>query len=388
MHFTIDRSALLAALSQTVPVAMSTSQLPILSHVRLETIANGLLIEANNLETAVRVETVCEVDVGQAFSTICAPAKRLHEVVKSCPAGQIVFTLGDAMRLKISAGNASFSVACLDSADWPQMSVPTGTQEGTHDAGVLARALEDVAFAASDDASRFNLMAIHIEPTDTGIRLTATDGHRLARCEIRGVVAFPEGRRLALLPNSASFHLVKLLRNVAGQIQLTLDEKNLFVAMPSTSASFRLVDGDYPNVAKVIPEETTITIPVHRSALMDAIGRANLFTNERSVGVDVVIDANQLRVSSQNVDTGEGSDSVEVAYDAEPVSFLVNGNYFAEALRHIGTETVNLLFVGAEMEGTPFLLKPENMSVCKEGDTPVDMSGGVAYFNLVMPMKR
>lgn len=371
MKFTIDRSVLLPVLELVVPVATRNTTMPILEQVMLSVTGRGLLVSANNLETAITIDVPCESFVSSGLT--CAPGKRLLDVVKASPAGLLSFSLSDSGRLKVDAGSASFSVSCLDTADWPELPAAPQTKAlPYYESGPIADALERVAFAASTDDSRFNLNAVHIEPVEDSIRLTSTDGHRLARATLPRSFHFPE-RQSALLPRTVVGHLVKLLRSSSENVFLTMDAKNLFVVCDGLSASFRLVDGEFPDADRVIPQTLSVAIEVSRKPLLDAIGRANLFTDERSSGIFVAVEDGKISVASQNSDTGESQDSVPVDYHDEPVTWIVNGSYFAEALKHVGTESVRLELVDHLMDGTPFLVKP------------VEEDG---YFSLVMPMRK
>lgn len=86
------------------------------------------------------------------------------------------------------------------------------------DAPALARALDGVRYAASDDADYPMLRAVLLEPHAGGVRLVATDRYRLAVAEVEGAPpGHPEGR-MSLLPTALADELrAGLVRQRSGQ---------------------------------------------------------------------------------------------------------------------------------------------------------------------------
>ena len=52
----------------------------------------------------------------------------------------------------------------------------------------------------------------------------------------------------------------------------------------------------------------------------------------------VQIEANKLEISSINPEVGEGSEEIEVEYEAEPISIGFNARYLIDALSLLGPD--------------------------------------------------
>ncbi len=66
----------------------------------------------------------------------------------------------------------------------------------------------------------------------------------------------------------------------------------------------------------------------------------------------------------------DSEDELDVEYEGEPFSLLINVGYFIDSLSAVDTEKISLEF---HQEGSPIIIRPEPTK---------------DYFNLVMPMRR
>src|SRR6266852_7461096 len=92
MEFRVTKSALLNELSTTQGVVERKTTIPILSNLLVEAKGSRLVITATDLELSIR--TSCEATVKkEGAGTI--PAKKLLELVRLLPEGEIKFKLLD-----------------------------------------------------------------------------------------------------------------------------------------------------------------------------------------------------------------------------------------------------------------------------------------------------
>lgn len=200
MKLTIERAALLRALTHVQSVVERRNTIPILANVQLEALADGgLRLTATDLDLAV-VETV-EACVAQAGKTT-VPAHTLYDIVRKLPDGAEIELTRDAAKeqLMLRAGRYASALSCLPPEEFPEISegdLPFGF---TVTADELKRLIDKTRFAISTEETRYYLNGIyvHVAEADEGgvpvLRAVATDGHRLARAEISA----PRGRRACL----------------------------------------------------------------------------------------------------------------------------------------------------------------------------------------------
>ncbi|RME64862.1 MAG: DNA polymerase III subunit beta, partial [Alphaproteobacteria bacterium] len=117
MKVTIERGALLKALSHVQSVVERRNTIPILSNILLEAADARLTLSATDLDLSMVENAVA--DVAQAGATT-VPAHTLFDIVRKLPEGaQIGLSTPDGNRLVMTAGRARFNLASLPKDDFP-----------------------------------------------------------------------------------------------------------------------------------------------------------------------------------------------------------------------------------------------------------------------------
>jgi DNA polymerase III subunit beta len=211
MKFTVDRDALNEAVTWVARALPTRPVLPVLAGllVRAEMESrdpnqigrNGpglLTLSCFDYEVSARMQVRAEVAEPGIF---LVPGRLLVEIVRSLPAAPVEFG-DDPDGISVTCGEASFAVASLPSAEYPEL--PDLPQlAGTADGGVLATAIGQVTPAASRDDTLPMLTAVNVEFDGETMTLAATDRYRLAVRELAwnpapGFAA--QGRTALLVP--------------------------------------------------------------------------------------------------------------------------------------------------------------------------------------------
>lgn len=369
MKFAISKTVFLNALNKAVPIAGIKGHMPIFEHVRLRCEESTLSVAANSLESALTTKVPCSIE---ETGVICVPAKRLLDVIKACSDDIYVSLERETLRLTIKSGGAQWRLSCLSADVFPEPStvpkecVPMPIES-------LCGAIESVIFAAASKEFRFNLNAICIAERGYGLELTTTDGHRLARRTLEQKLRMPEATERVLLPKSAA---TTLLRLCDPETKYALSHKLLFAVTDDTTASFRLLDDQYPDVAQVIPNGCEAKVYAKKSDLVRALDRVSLFNDQRNLGITITISNGKMVLASTHSDLGDGQDSVDINYGGDDIEFIMNSAYLGEMLRHLDGETVRMDFAEIPVEGKPVIFRTE----------PEANPGG--YFGLIMPMRK
>ena len=209
MKFTVDRDALGEAVTWVARALPTRPVLPVLAGLLLraeradqdqdQPRGNGpgfLTLSCFDYEVSARMRVRAEV---AEPGTFLVPGRLLVEIVRSLPAAPVEFG-DDPDGISVTCGEASFAVASLPSAEYPEL--PDLPQlAGTADGGVLAAAIGQVTPAASRDDTLPMLTAVNVEFDGESMTLAATDRYRLAVRELAWNPApgFGDQGRTALL---------------------------------------------------------------------------------------------------------------------------------------------------------------------------------------------
>jgi DNA polymerase-3 subunit beta len=149
------------------------------------------------------------------------------------------------------------------------------------------------------------------------------------------------------------------------------EENHLFFQIGGCMLDCRVLEGSFPNFDKVIPKDNDKTLELGTEDFGHALRRVSLVSDERTRPVKLNLTTGNLNISSQNPDTGEANESLDVDYDGPDMSIGFNAKYLMDFVNVVGTEKV-LLSVKNEM--SQGLLRPQN------GD-------GQDYKYVIMPMR-
>src|ERR1700694_5883012 len=120
MEFSVSKSALLNELSTTQGVVERKTTIPILSNLLVEAKGDRLNITATDLELSIR--TSCEAKVKkEGAGTI--PAKKLLELVRLLPEGEIRFKLLENHWVQILADRKTYKMVGMAKDNFPAIPV-------------------------------------------------------------------------------------------------------------------------------------------------------------------------------------------------------------------------------------------------------------------------
>src|SRR5215470_15266415 len=206
MEFSVTKSTLLDELTTTQGVVERKTTIPILSNLLMEAKGSSVTITATDLELSIR--TSCEAKVKKdGAGTI--PAKKLLELVRLLPEGEIKFRLLENHWVEIVSDRKKYKLVGMAKENFPALPAMPHTMVKIP-AAVIESLIGKTKFAISMEESRYTLNGglLIIKP-DT-LAMVATDGHRLALAETDQKLSGFSGEVKVLIPKKAMDEVEKL----------------------------------------------------------------------------------------------------------------------------------------------------------------------------------
>lgn len=365
MKLRIARDELLTGLQRVQGVVEKRNTMPILSNVLIEAKADGLEILATDLEIGMR---------GLYKATVSEPgavtlsARKLYEILKELPDGDIEMTVAENKWTTIQAGKSQFRIVGLPSTDYPAL--PAIDREGlTPLAGAgLVDLIRKTFFAVGDNDARYILNGLLVSliasEKRTILRLVGTDGHRLAVAEqeidLKGVKEAPKEIR-AIIPKKAAQEMRRLLEEGGDGDPLIGFTKNLMIFRKSgLLLTSRLMEGNYPNYQQVIPKDHDRRAIVAKTEFEGALRRVAVLSRDKTNAIKMTLAPGQMTLFSSNPDYGEATEEVTAKYSGEPLTTGFNARYLLDVLAVVDGESVSLQM---DTPLSPCLLRePGNMA--------------------------
>jgi DNA polymerase-3 subunit beta len=350
MEISVSKFEFLRELTATQGVVERKTTIPILSNYLFEAGGDKLSLTATDLDLSLR--TVCNAKVKKEGSCTL-PARKLYDYVKLLPDADITIKLLENHWVSIRCGRSNTKMVGMAKSNFPTLPVFPSVHVITIPAQVLRGMIAKTGFAIASEESRYTLNGALMVLKPESITMVATDGHRLAHVErfgekFEGV----SGEMKTLVPMKAMDELKSLLDSTDVEtIEFAKDESTLYFRIGSRLLTSRQLTGQFPNYEAVLPKEVTKSVSVRGEDLGSAISRVAQFADERSHAVRLRLEKGELKLSASSTETGESEDSLEVAYDGDPLTIGFNAQYLIDFIKASGSGSVLLELKDAQSAG-------------------------------------
>ncbi|MGA3050346.1 MAG: DNA polymerase III subunit beta [Chitinispirillaceae bacterium] len=341
MAFSISNQSFYDILQKVYPIIPLKSSLQILSNFKISYQNEQLEITATDLDQSIRIITNVSGDT-EPFD-VTANARRVFEIVRELPDGQVTVSVEDNVINFGTERNFKCKIAGADTGDFPGFPEINGGTTFEINSALLKTMIPKSSFAAAKDESRACLAGILWEnhPSKTG--MIATDGHRLGSCFING--AFPVKEKFSSIVSPKSLnHLVRIIGEKNSEnIRVTVNEKYMIFSAGSFVLCTKLIDGPYPDYNKVIPTNNPKEAIIDRASLLNAIRRAMVLSNQKTHLVKFSFAENTLEVAVVNKEIGgEAKEKIPIEYHGDPHQIGFNAQYFNEIIDIAKTPKIKL----------------------------------------------
>ena len=337
MKFSIVRSKFLDGLQKIQNVVSAKGALQILQNALIHAEGNQLCMTTTDLDISERCFVECEIE--QAGSTTL-PIRRLASIIRELDEGKILIEVNDDDVATVQCGSSFFKIIGMSVRGFPPVPATEGKFCYRIDQGVFREMLRKTCYAVSQDETRRVLNGVLLAFKDNKLTMVATDGRRLALVE-HEIEFPPEAEEEMILPTKAVSELMRILAN-EGDLKIYAQKNQAVFELGTTMLSSKLIDGVYPNYRQVIPGACDERVVIEREQLLSALRRVSVVTTDKSNATRLTFSANQLTISINTPDVGEGRDTVPVKYAGKEVSIIFNPEYVMDPLKNIDDDEVYL----------------------------------------------
>jgi DNA polymerase III subunit beta len=349
MEITVSKFELLRELTATQGVVERKTTIPILSNYLFEASGDKLSLTATDLDLSLR--TSCNAKVKKE-GACTIPARKLYDYVRLLPDADITIRLLDNHWVSIRCGRSNTKMVGMAKSNFPGLPVFPSAGAIKIPAAVLRSMIAKTGFAIASEESRYTLNGALMVLKPESITMVATDGHRLAHVERSGEkFEGVSGEMKTLIPKKAMDELKSLLDSDVETIDFAKDESTLFFRVGPRLLTSRQLTGQFPNYEAVLPKDISKSIALHGEELGSAIARVAQFADERSRAVRLRLEKSELKISASSTETGESEDSIEIAYDGEPMAIGFNAQYLMDFIKATGSGEVKLELKDAQSAG-------------------------------------
>ena len=343
MKIKTSKEELLSGIQIVQNIVSPKTTLPILSNILIETQGNQLRFMTTDLD--IGISCVVPVNVVEE-GAITIPAKKFGDIIKELPGGTVTIVASKNNFVEIECEACRFKLSGVPKEDFPKFPDFKNKEAIRIEQDVLKEMLQLTSFAMSHEEARYILNGILFEVQEGKIKLVATDSRRLALVE-REIEYEAKKDVSIIVPFKTINELNRSLKDT-GEVSMVVGLNQVLFQIENISIASRIVEGEFPNYAQVVPKPQESKVKVSRGKFAAAIKRANLLSTPDYQAVRFEVFKNKLVVSKSTPDVGESREEIPAEYNGKEVVVGFNPHYLLDVLKNIRVDNVNLEIIDAE----------------------------------------
>lgn len=361
MKFSIVRDQLINALNDVMKAVSSKTTIQILTGIKIDVTTEGIYLTGSDSDITIQTFIPAEED-GQEIidiettGSIVLQAKMFNEIVRKLPTNEVEIEVTTGFATDIRSGKSVFHLLGVDASEYPQLPEVSASDQFVIPADLLKSMIRETVFAVATSESRPVLTGVNWNIHNNELICVATDSHRLARRKAT-LENLPAETTSVVIPGKSLNELNKILGDSTNPIQVVLTNQQVLFKTDNMLFFSRLLEGNYPDTSRLIPEDYKTDLTINGKSLLQAIDRASLLArDDRNNVVRFETQGNNVvEISSNSPEIGKVQEQIEVtALTGEELKISFSAKYMMEALKAIDSEEVVIQFTGAMR---PFILK-------------------------------
>ncbi|OEF97312.1 DNA polymerase III subunit beta [Desulfuribacillus alkaliarsenatis] len=364
MKFSISREELIHATQHVAKAVASKSTMPILENMKLDISSELLQITGTNLEIGIeytipRVKNDEQVFTVEQEGSICLKAKYFNEIIRKLSNEVVEIEVTNNYLTLIKCGKSEFNLHGLDSDEFPKLPKITEDKVFSISSDLMKSMIRQTVFAVSTEETRPVLTGVKLSLEEGLLSLVATDSHRLAKREALVEAEAELAFQNIIVPGKSLIELNKILEEDQSLIDILIASNQIFIKMENIIFYSRLIDGQYPDVSRILQQNSKTTVKLNKKEILDSLERVSLIAREtKNNEVKFSVKPDIVSISSNSPDVGKVNEQINpLQVEGEDLLIAFNTKYVQDVLRIIDEQEIEIHFTGAM---SPFIIKPKD----------------------------
>ena len=293
----------------------------------------GLIINSNNI-------------IIEEEGTFTANGKNLLDYIRM---------LNDEITLEVIENNliikqnkTKYKLPTFNSANFPTFPIIEDKPQISLDSINLIKGLKKISSSIDNNNPKFELNGALLDIKESSTMLVGTDTRRLAIATMESQNEFEFS---LIIPKKAILEIQKLFMN---KIDIYYDDTNLIIQNSNYYFFTRLINGNYPDYQRIVPNENRISILLPKKEMIESIKKVTTVSDE----IKLTFSKEEIIFEALTLDNKEAKDKLEVNTQLETTfSLNVNSRYFLDFIAQVEENEFELLLNEPTL---PFVLKDKN----------------------------
>ena len=350
-----SRDTLLRPLQIVSGIVERRHTLPILANILIR--KDGEKVSFLSTDIEVQITTSAQVGSGAEVAATTVAARKLLDILRALPeTGEVSLTLANK-RMTVQSGKSRFALQTLAAEEFPTVAEAEHfNAKVTLPQKTLKHLFNMVHFAMAQQDIRYYLNGLLLVVDGKNIIAVATDGHRLAFCQVETDQQFQ--RQDVIIPRKTIMELQRLLDDNDNPVELKIANNQIKFTFADIELISKLVEGKFPDYTRVVPKGYKNNFTVGRDQLLRSLQRAAIMTSDKFKGVRCIVTPGSMKISSTNADQEEAVEELEIDYGGDSVDIGFNVTYLLDVLNNLKCDSVNIAL--GDANSSALITVPDN----------------------------
>jgi DNA polymerase III subunit beta len=362
MKFIIQRDRLVQSVQDVMKAVTSRTTIPILTGIKIVATKDGVTLTGSDSDISIESFIPKEedgdeiVEIKQA-GAIVLQAKFFSEIVKKLPTDMVEIEVLNHLQTVIRSGKSEFNLNGLDAEEYPHLPLIEENNQFHIETDLLKAMIRQTVFAVSTSETRPILTGVNWKIENNELTCIATDSHRLALRKAKIETENNESYNV-VIPGKSLNELSKIIDDSHELIDIVITENQVLFKAKHLLFFSRLLEGNYPDTSRLIPNESKTDVIVKTKEFLHAIDRASLLAREgrNNVVKFSTIADNGIEISSNTPEVGKVIEEIQTqSIEGEELKISFSAKYMMDALKALEGTDIKVSFTGAMR---PFVIRP------------------------------
>lgn len=334
------------------------NSLAITSNVLLENSGDILTIKTTDTKVGFVSQIGVQTLIPGSTTVFC---DKLYAVLKTIPNGEIEISADDDKKLTIrpkeGESRISINLRTIDASKFPMLLPMDEYHAFELPINDFLDMVDKTSFAVSEEIMRIFLTGVYIEKKDDKLAMVATDGRKLAYVLRAFEQEIPDFKG-AIVPVKF-LNQIKAILNGEGVFKLAINDEHIAVQYGNRYAySTLILNCEYPNYQKVIPQEFKYVSKMRREDMEKAINLNSVFVETKSKRLFLDISQDGVMISVDNNEYGDSKYIIPCEYSGPDEKISFNSTVLMMPIKKVDTEFFKICF-NTNISATAIYPEPE-----------------------------
>jgi len=361
MKIICEKDKILKALNSVTKAVAVRTTMPILEGILIQTNENDIKLTCYDQEIGIEY-IIKDCSVEEQGATV-VNAIMFSEIIRKLPDTEIKININEKDLLVIECEGSLYKLATMKPEDFPELPEINVENSIELEQNSLKEMIRKTIFAVSTEENRPIFTGCLFEVKENKLNVVAVDGFRLAWKS--KVLTEKTNDFSAVIPGRTLTEINKIILDSFDTVKIGIAKNQALFEIEDCKIVTRLLDGEFLNYSKVIPDKWETRVRVNTDIISDCFERISLISSssiekEKKYPVKVTVEVGKITISCTN-QIGDAKEELYVTTEGKNLEVGFNPKYFLDALKNINDEEV---FIDLGTNISPCIIR----SVEDEGD--------------------